>query len=198
MTEAFPLQWPAGWTRTERAKRSAFQCTMHQQVNSLYKELRLLGAENIVLSTNQPVKQDGMPYSVVRIIDDPGVAVYFELKGNEQCIPCDKWDYLKDNIRAIVKTIEALRGLERWGAKEMVDAAFRGFKSLPSPDDVSLAINSPQYFADCVDEINGRERYRNLVKELHPDKNKGENSKEFYEVQRQWTVFKSQFGDKKE
>lgn len=42
-------------------------------------------------------------------------------------------------MRAIEKTIEALRGLERWGAKEMVNAPFRGFKALPASVTATLA-----------------------------------------------------------
>lgn len=192
MTEAFPLQWPPGWKRTQRPERSRFQCTMTQQIYELHNELRLLGATRIVISTNQPIRLDGLPYAIKRMIDDPGVAVYFDLKGHNQCIPCDKWDLLQDNLRAVVKTIEALRGLERWGAKEMVDAAFRGFKALPSPDDIMPIVSAPQYFSECVDEINGRECYRQLARELHPDN--GGDAIEFSEMQRQWTIFKSKQG----
>lgn len=42
-----------------------------------------------------------------------GVAVYFTLKGQQFCFACDHWDEIKDNMQAIHKTIEALRGIER-------------------------------------------------------------------------------------
>lgn len=191
MTEAYPLQWPPGWQRTETddRQRSNFYGSMTQQVYKLHNELRLLGAVDVVISTNQPVRTDGQPYSTTRIMDDPGAAAYFSLNDNQQCIPCDKWDLLKDNLRAIVKTIEALRGIERWGAKEMVDAAFRGFIALPSPDDVIAVGAYPQYFKDCIDLINGKEKYKELVKKFHPDS--GGKQEEFVEMQKQWSIFKT-------
>ena len=45
---------------------------------------------------------------------------------------CDKFRYTRDNIYAVAKTIEALRGIERWGASDMMERAFSGFKALPS------------------------------------------------------------------
>ncbi len=36
-----------------------------------------------------------------------------------------------DNIQAIRKTIEAMRGLERWGVSDMLQRTFSGFKALP-------------------------------------------------------------------
>ncbi len=75
---------------------------------------------------------DGTYRAKQRVPEDRGVAVYFKLNGDEQCFPCDRWSQVEDNLHAVALSIAALRGLERWGAKEMVNAAFRGFKALPS------------------------------------------------------------------
>jgi hypothetical protein len=40
------------------------------------EELRRLGATNIVVSTNVPVKADGLLYADNKRLDDPGIAVY--------------------------------------------------------------------------------------------------------------------------
>jgi hypothetical protein len=101
--------------------------------DGLLAEIERLGGRNPILSTNIPLRRDGLPYAARRVPEDPGVAVYFDLDGEPQCFPCDKWDRVQDNLRAIELTIRALRGLERWGAKEMVRAAFRGFQALPPP-----------------------------------------------------------------
>lgn len=128
----FPLQWPLGWKRTQSPAWSRFSPgSVFAESNSVIRQLRLLGATNIVVSSNMQYRADGMPYARQSRLDDSGVAVYFELNGAQQCIPCDKWRMLDENLHAISKTIEALRGIERWGAKEMVNAAFRGFKALP-------------------------------------------------------------------
>ena len=46
---------------------------------------------------------------------------------------CDRWHKVEDNMRAISRTIEALRGIDRWGASEMMERAVQAFESLPPP-----------------------------------------------------------------
>lgn len=132
MIDAYPLQWPPAWPRTKYSEYARFQTSFASARNNLMRELDLLGATDIIISSNVELRRDGLPYAGQRQPDDPAMAVYFKLNGEDQCVPCDKWTRTEDNLQAIRKTIEALRGLERWGAKEMVNAAFRGFKALPA------------------------------------------------------------------
>ncbi len=117
MTDAYPLSWPAGWPRTEYPKRAAFKTTGGRSMQNLLNQLQLMKASNLVISSNVMLRLDGLPYANQRRPDDPGVAVYFTLKGEQQCIPCDRWDLVDHNIHAIGLTVEALRGLERWGPR---------------------------------------------------------------------------------
>lgn len=135
MIEAYPLYWPENWPRTELHQRrsSQFQVPLGIASTNLRHEVNRLGGLNMILSSNIPVRADGLPYSKFRVPDDAGVAVYFELNGDQRCIPCDRWESVRENIRAIGLTVAALRGLDRWGAKKMVDAAFKGFAALPPP-----------------------------------------------------------------
>lgn len=180
MVDAYPLTWPFGWPRTKRKNRARFNTSFANARDSLLRELNLLGAKKIVISSNLALRRDGLPYANQNYAEDPGIAVYFVLREEEQCIPCDKWGKSGDNLHAINKTVEALRGIERWGAKEMVNAAFRGFKALPAPKP------EPQikYFADCVDEDHIKQRFKKLVKELHPDF--GGTTPEFQEMKEQY------------
>lgn len=131
-----PLEWPVGWPRDSRPRRANFaNLTLFRAAQDVESELRRLGARSVVITTNLRIKQDGMPYSNQRNPEDAGVAVYFSLDGRQQCFPCDRWDRIEHNLRAICKSIEALRGLERWGSKHMVNAAFEGFKALPPPSE---------------------------------------------------------------
>lgn len=132
MIEAYPLHWPAGWPRTAHPDRSRFDVTFGQARRGVITEIERLGGRDIVISTNIPLRRDGLPYANTREPDDPGVAVYFTLAGAQKCFPVDKWDRVRDNLRAIEKSIEALRGLDRWGSKQMIDAAFAGFAALPA------------------------------------------------------------------
>lgn len=132
-------------------------------------ELDRLGASAVVISTNMVTRLDGEIRAGAKQPDDPGVAVYFKLKGQERCFPCDKWATVADNLWAIAKSIEAMRGLSRWGAERMVDAAFTGFKALPETTG-----GTPWWETlGCDAEANVetiRAQYRKLAMERHPDK----------------------------
>jgi hypothetical protein len=152
---AYPLAWPPGRPRTapERREWSRFHGTFQRRETigattriykekarltltearvQLFAELERLGARRVVVSTNIQLRRDGLPYADSRqIVSDPGVAVYFELGGEKTAIACDRWRAVAENMRAIAKTVEAIRGIERWGSGEMVRAAFRGFRALP-------------------------------------------------------------------
>jgi hypothetical protein len=145
-----------------------------------------MGATNIVVNSNMMYKNDGTPYARQGNIDDTGVAVYFTLNGEQQCIPCDKWRAIGENLRAVNKTIEALRGLDRWGAKEMVNAAFRGFKALPesvivTPYTARLWHEVLEVSPDASIEVI-KAAYKAKLHQVHPDK--GGSEAAFAEVQK--------------
>lgn len=97
--------------------------------------------------------------------DDQGVAVYFDRKGRRQVLACDQYTTIGDNIRAIGKTIEALRGIERWGASDMLDRAFTGFEALPAPDPWWTVLDVARD-AD-IDDVHAA--YRRKAKTMHPN-----------------------------
>lgn len=132
----YPLYWPEGRKRTKYRVGSRFDGTAGKIRWELCAELDRLGAINPIISTNMPTRADGLPRAGVHRIDDPGVAVYFirldfDGKRQEMCFACDKYELVWENMRAIQRTIQAIRGIERWGSSEMMDRAFRGFKALP-------------------------------------------------------------------
>lgn len=133
MTEAYPLQWPIGKPRTTNPKKSAFGTTQQKAQMGLMRELKLLGAGNIVLSSNMDLRGDGLPYANQAQPSDTGVAVYFTYRDNQLSFCCDRWCVVRDNVQAIMHTISALRGIARWGTGDMVAAAFTGFAALPPP-----------------------------------------------------------------
>lgn len=189
MIDAYPLQWPPAWNRTANPQYSAFKGTEAAGRSGVNRELALLGARNVIISTNVRPRLAGYPYTNDRMPDDRGVAVYFMLNGEQQCIPCDKWARVWENLRAIQKTIEALRGLERWGAKEMVNAAFRGFKALPESVIITPQMARAWYEVlevsqdasmDVIEAV-----YKRLLHRVHPDK--GGTAEAFTELQ---TAFK--------
>lgn len=133
MAEAYPLYWPEGWTRTRNRENSRFKTGFGAARNLLFAELGRMGASKVILSTNIPLRNDGLPRANMKPDGgDSGVAVYFQRKGKPMVFACDKYRESCDNIYAIAKTIDAMRGIERWGASDMMERAFSGFKALSS------------------------------------------------------------------
>lgn len=138
MTTTFPLAWPEGWKRTpppSRKTHSPFSTTFDKARRDLLNEMRLLGARHVVISSWLPLRNDGQPRADVarRRIEDPGVAVYFELRGRPMVMARDAYWNIHDNVRSIGLAIEHLRGLERHGGATMMERAFEGFQALPPP-----------------------------------------------------------------
>jgi hypothetical protein len=135
--ESYPLHWPAGWPRSTWSQRgkSRFNGQTVSQIKQLQRELRLLGARNVVISSNVPVRQDGLPYAdaAKRRYDDPGVAVYFTLKQKPLAMARDRYWTPWENMRSLVLAIESIRSIERHGGSTMMECAFSGFAALPAP-----------------------------------------------------------------
>lgn len=164
MTEAYPLQWPVGRPRTKRRERSRFNVSFAKARDHLFRELALMGARLPVLSTNVSLRRDGLPYANQPEPEDSGICVYFEKKGKQFAFACDRWDRVRDNVQAVRHTIAALRGLDRWGTGDMVEAAFTGFEALPPPSwRTDLGLGSEA----TIDEA--EREYRARARAAHPD-----------------------------
>lgn len=184
----WPLSWPAGWKRTAYGsrRRAAFgkrprmdggwQSTQRLEVGDglrrLQDELRRLGALNVVISSNLRIRQDGLPIAgQAKVLEDPGVAVYFKLEGKPRVLACDKWTSAADNMAAIAGHIEAIRAQGRYGVGSL-DQAFAGYTALPPAggtqggdwrNELEFDLNDRPTLSDA------EARYRELVRRRHPD-----------------------------
>ena len=173
MIEAYPLCWPLNRPRAKWRASSKFKTAFGKARDELIHELKLLRATHVTLSTNVPLRHDGLPYANMREPTDPGAAVYFTSKGRQLCFACDRWATVKENVWAICKTIEALRGIERWGTGDMVDAAFTGFAALPPP---ARPWRSVLALPEQVSIDEAEKAYQRLALVHHPDRG-GSNAK---------------------
>ena len=187
VNEAYPLSWPTGRIRTPPSRRqySRFHVRRGSLTNPGYKtpadipasdaigrllhELDMIGAKENVVSANLPLRRDGQPYATgAERVEDPGVAVYFKYKGQQTAMCCDRWIRIADNMVAIAKTIEALRGIDRWGSGDMVRAAFTGFRALPA---MEKSWRQVLEFSDAAlpteEEI--KKSFLEKAKRVHPD-----------------------------
>jgi hypothetical protein len=134
---AYPLYWPERRPRTPPHERRTghFKTSFAKARDNCLFEIRRLGGTQAMISTNVRLKRDGTPEAVAwgaRLNGDNGAAVYFNRKGKDLCFACDRWVHVQDNMHAISLTIQALRGIARWGTGDMMEAAFRGYMALPA------------------------------------------------------------------
>lgn len=182
---AYPLDWPPGWPRAKWRGPSPFRSGNTYQSRELLSlsssrsrlnvELERLGATYVVVSSNQRPGSDAVRH------DDPGVAVYFNLRGKPHVLACDKWNRLPDNLAAIAKHIEALRGIDRWGVGS-IERAFAGFTALPPPGGSSEPTKRPWRLVlevECPANPDGgareaflmlaESRFKSKARQAHPD-----------------------------
>jgi hypothetical protein len=189
MTESYPLQWPVGRERTpihQRRWGNLNKMPSGRIRQLLARELRLMDVGSWVISSNVAVRQDGLPYANQRAPEDPGVVLYFTRKSVDIAISCDAWHSVDANLRAIGLTIEAIRGMERWGTDEMVDRAFTGFKALP--ESIQLSEHMARSWWEVLEVSQDasmdvrRAAYRSLLMKHHPDQ--GGDRWKFEELQK--------------
>jgi hypothetical protein len=180
---AYPLTWPQGWPRTPRQEREIgqFDGTMDRIRLELIREIDrlVLGKRStaftirnsMVISTNLPLRKDGEPRADARAPDDPGAAVYFVRNETRLCFACDRYDAVWKNLRAIQRTIEAMRGIERWGSSQLLERAFTGFAALPERTGPScwevLGLNPAAGEAEIL------KAWREKARGAHPDREGG-------------------------
>jgi hypothetical protein len=132
------LQWPAGFDRTPAGDRQSypggFEVSRRTAFNSILEELEKMDAVNVDVQTAAPhtSRNPNLPYKD-RNPEDPAVVVYFDRDGQRYAVPCDRWDNLRDNARAIAKYLDAKRAIERYGVATVETEM--STQALPSGDD---------------------------------------------------------------
>lgn len=84
---------------------------------------------------------------------------------------CDEWDKIEHNAWAVAKTIDALRGIDRWGSGDMLERAFTGFQALPPAGKYHGWRNTlgiPEGITVIPDQV--KSKYRELSLKYHPDR----------------------------
>lgn len=169
------LKWPLGWKRSQHRTQSRFSQSRSYSASAqeIRIEVKRLGGRDLAVTSNLRLRGDGLPYADQRRPDDPGVAIYFKLDGEPVVFACDAYVRPEDNLYAIAKTIEAKRGILRWGCATGV-REFTGYAALPETIQAGRAAYDPPIrevlgvAADAqLDDV--REAYRKWVLAAHPD-----------------------------
>lgn len=129
------------WMMPGRRKASGFSSTWRSTEELLDRELRAVGASNVVIEVDvreDQLRLDGMIKANANAAS-PAVRLAFESKHGSMLFPCDRYKTgpyqnrmqpWQHNVRAIALTLEALRAAERHGAIN-TGQQYTGFKALP-------------------------------------------------------------------
>ena len=98
--EAYPLHWPVGEPRVHARIKGAFKTALGAARGDLLHELDLLGAKDVVISSNLPLRNDGFPRADATA-KDPGIAVYWVKDKVPMVMACDRYSSPAANLRAI-------------------------------------------------------------------------------------------------
>lgn len=118
-------------------KRAPFKASWEKTTQELRRELRLHGAKATVLEVDmreQDFRVDGQPRAD-RSARSPGVRLSFtasELPHSPALMyEAGEYAHWTDNVRALALSLEALRGVDRWGCAGRGEQ-YAGWKALPA------------------------------------------------------------------
>jgi hypothetical protein len=177
--------------------------TIEDAVASLMNELKLLGAVrgSVVLSSNVPPRNAlGTPRNDGFNVSDPGVAVWWvDRKHGERVIACDKWNSVRENVRALGLAVAGLRAIDRAGASQILDRAFTAFGALPPSSEAKPTRQWWEVFGFPQDATKWltlavlEARYRELASKAHPDR--GGSDAEMVELNNARAQARAHFGE---
>lgn len=143
----FPLAWPAFRHRTRSRREGPFKnagdpIKVGAALKRLTDELARLGATNALISSDIPIRLDGLPRANQPEPKDPGVCAYFMLAGKPYALACDTFTKVAQNIAGLAAHIEATRAITRHGVATS-NETLQAFAALPPPGGASAAPQPP-------------------------------------------------------
>lgn len=171
--------------RTKHPERSRFRSTWKQTLAELSYELERLGATTWVLQldvSDWDLRKDGGIRANARPAASEAVRVNFTARGKGPLtFACDRYDDWHDNVRAVAKTLEALRAVDRYGVATTGEQ-YRGWTAIASrpaemsreqaaefiahwagwtaDGDIALLLKDPDLLKNA---------YRDAARRCHPD-----------------------------
>ena len=123
------------WTGLDRVpKPGPFKVSVGRTQQDLRIELSRIGVGSCMIQADlheSDIRVDGMPYARARYRSSRVVVSFEHPEQGEVAFPCGTYTDLWQNIRAIVMTLEKLRGIERDGVVQR-SQQYTGFKTLPA------------------------------------------------------------------
>ena len=181
------------WTQPVRETKSCrFRSSISTTQSDLKCELATIGVDECVIQADldeSDIRLDGIPRANARYKSSRVIVSFTHPEQGDISFPCGTYHDLWDNIRGIVKTMEALRAIDRYGVTKN-SQQYTGWKQLPSNAIVLQEFSSVEEAASFIldtaiglDEClqyhhnamlnNGpfrREMYHAAASMAHPDK----------------------------
>jgi len=165
-----PLEWPPGWKRTPGAQRQRARPTARANVmrHAVIDDLGRMGASTAWFSFSQQPAE----WAVERGRGDPGVAVYWELRGRTYVLAVDRYSTATGNLHAIYQLIGALAA----GGQANHEAFHRLLSGLRTvtPDSDVVVEDIPWWrmlgFEQIPPKQAAEKAHRKLVLQIHPDR----------------------------
>lgn len=180
----YPLHWPPGRPRTSADDRARARygtrgevwginpLTVNQACDRLWAEVKAwdgrIDADDMVISTNLTLRQDGWPRSRQAEPTDPGAVFYCTIDGEAKAIECDGWDRVADNIAAIAGWLCDQRSAERRRVGSSRQT-FMGYAALPAASISNTWYIELGFSKMPTTQAELRQAWRSLAKLHHPD-----------------------------
>lgn len=177
--QRFPLAWPSHRPRKQRADRRRGEfvankrlITMAAAVDKLDDQISRLGGRYPLLSSNVELTMGGRPRADRSPPADPGVCVYFELKGLPMAMACDTYTTVEQNIAAIANHIDAVRRQATYGVAS-AEESLQAFAALPAPGAILLGGRTAWQVLGLergASSLQIERAHKRLAAEHHPDR----------------------------
>lgn len=194
-------KWPREKTPPNKRKSSPFDVKYGRMLDDLERELRHLGASNVVIQAyfdRKDIRNDGWPRGSARP-SEPGVIVGFIKRGGQEIsFPCDTYHNYESNLRAIGLTLAALRAIDRYGVTQH-NEQYKGWAKLPPAPEVMTG-QSALAFLRLYSDIEPRDpesmdrAFRVAARRLHPDNSESGNNNQFIMLQEARAALKREYG----
>lgn len=128
-----PLSNPATFNAVRERRHAPFRAYWGATIDLLERELRMLGASNVVLEValeEKDLRLDGKPRAQARAAH-PGVVISFNSKWGPLRYATDEFRTFQENIRAVALSMEALRKVDRYGVSRRGEQ-YRGWRQIES------------------------------------------------------------------
>jgi len=146
-------KWPG--ERTKKRKDATFRATYPQTLDLLESELKWIGAHDTVIQveglTRDDIRNDGWPRSGnwTNGYGGPGVILSCESSKGPISMPCDRFGDWQDNLRAIAKSLEALRMVDRYGVTRG-NEQYRGWAQIAAPTNGKMSREEAAFFIASI------------------------------------------------